>query len=369
MKTIVLFLLLFACITNAQSKQQPLPIAIVGLTHVHVAWAFDSEKKGEIEIVGIVEPNNKLALRLSKQFGFNMNKVYSNVPAMMQQVTPKAAAAFGSIYEHLDVVEQMAPLGVHVMVEKPLAVNSKHAKKMYDLAKKHNIHLLTNYETTWYASNHKAHDIIDSGKLGDIRKLIVRDGHKGPAKLKLHDEFLNWLFDPIQNGGGAIIDFGCYGANLSTWLMNGKKPNSVTAITQQFQHEYNPKVDDEATIILTYDNSQTIIQASWNWPMGRKDMEIYGLTGAVYSDNSQDIRVRIAKGYDGYDQTIEKLPQLPNPYHSPFTYFNAVIDGVIMVKPTDLSALENNMIVVEILDAARQSAKTGRTVFFAESEE
>ncbi|MEP1445877.1 MAG: hypothetical protein ABJK37_07185 [Paraglaciecola sp.] len=127
-----------------------------------------------------------------------------------------------------------------------------------------------------------------------------------------------WLFDPIQNGGEVIIDFGCYGPNLSTWFMDGKKPFSVTAVTQQFQPEFNPKVEDEATIIRTYDNSQTVIQALWNWPMGCKDMEIYGLKGAAYSDNSQDHRIRIAKGYDQYHEKVEKLPQLPSSYNSGF---------------------------------------------------
>ena len=363
MKTAAFLFLIIGIICPAQGKEQALPIAVVGLTHVHVGWVFESEKRGEIEIVGIVESNKQLALRLSKQFGFTMNKVYPDIAAMMKKVKPKAAAAFGSIYEHLEVVEIMAPLGIHVMVEKPLAVNVEHAQKMYKLAKKHDIHLLTNYETTWYPSNHKAYDIVKSGNLGDIRKVIVRDGHRGPGKLGLHGEFLAWLFDPVQNGGGAIIDFGCYGANLSTWLMDGKEPTSVTAVTQQFQPEINPKVDDEATIILTYEKSQTVIQASWNWPMGRKDMEIYGLSGAVYSDNSQDLRVRIAKDYDGYDETIEKLPMFETPYNSPFSYLKSVIEGEIKVKPTDLSALENNMTVVKILDAARESAKQGITVY------
>lgn len=363
LKIVMVLFLIFGLVSNAQSKERPLPIAVIGLTHVHVGWVFESEKRGEIDIVGIVEPNADLALRLSKQFGFAMSKVYPDTDAMMKKIKPIAVAAFGSIFEHLEVVETMAPLGIHVMVEKPLAVNVEHAKKMYKLAKKHDIHLLTNYETTWYPSNHKARDIVKSGKLGNIRKLIVRDGHKGPGKLGLHSEFLDWLFDPIQNGGGAIMDFGCYGANLSTWLMDGKKPTSVTAITQQFQPQYNPKVDDEATIILTYAKSQTVIQASWNWPMGRKDMEIYGLSGAVYADNSQDLRIRIAKGYDGYVETIEKLPKFESPSNNPFNYFHAVIKGDIELKPTDLSALENNMTVVEILDAARKSATTGSTVY------
>ena len=205
MKVNAILFLMIGLVFPAKSKDQPLSLAVVRLTHVHVGWVFDSEKRGEIEIVGIVEPNTQLALRLSKQFGFSMSKVYPDIQAMMKQVKPRAAAAFGSIYEHLEVVEKMAPLGVHVMVEKPLAVNVEHARKMYKLATKHNIHLLTNYETTWYASNHKAREIVQSGKLGDIRKLIVRDGHKGPGKLGLHAEFLDWLFDPVQNGGGAII--------------------------------------------------------------------------------------------------------------------------------------------------------------------
>ncbi|MDC0602394.1 Gfo/Idh/MocA family oxidoreductase [Aliiglaciecola sp.] len=202
--------------------------------------------------------------------------------------------------------------------------------------------------------------------MGDIRKVIVRDGHKGPAKLGINSEFLDWLLDPVQNGGGAIVDFGCYGANLMTWLMGGKLPNSVTAVTQQLQPQNNPNVDDESVIILTYDKAQAIVQGSWNWPMGRKDMEIYGLTGAVYADNRHTVRTRLAKGYDGYDETISKMPERAAPFDDPFAYFKALINKQITPKAHDLSSLENNMAVMTILDAARESARTGKTVYFGE---
>ena len=65
-------------------------------------------------------------------------------------------------------------------------------------------------------------------------------------------EFLAWLNDPKLNGGGALYDFGCYGADLMTWLMDGQRPISVTATTQQIKPDIYPRVDDEATIILTY---------------------------------------------------------------------------------------------------------------------
>lgn len=248
------------------------------------------------------------------------------------------------------------------MVEKPLATTFVQAKKMAALAQKHNIHLITNYETTWYPTNHRAYELVQEGQIGDIRKVVVRDGHRGPKKIGVGAEFLDWLTDPELNGGGAITDFGCYGANLLTWLMQGERPNSVTAITRQLQPENNPEVDDEAMIILNYDKSVAIIQASWNWPIGRKDMEIYGLTGAIYADNRHDLRVRMAKGYDGFDETQMNLEERSAPYNDPFLYLAAVIREEVEPAPHDLSSLENNLIVMEILSAAVKSAEKGKTI-------
>ena len=349
--------------TSRDTQDPPLKIAVIGLTHTHVHWIFDSEKKGGFVIVGIVEPNRELALRYSQQHGFSMDKVYPDSEALLDAVRPEAVTAFGTIYEHLEVVETFAPLGIHVMVEKPLAVSMDHALKMESLARKHGIHLLTNYETTWYPSNHEAYrQVVEKNAIGSIRKIVVRDGHRGPKKIGINSEFLDWLTDPELNGGGAMTDFGCYGANLVTWLMKGKKPKSVMALTQQLQPENNPKVEDEATILLEYEDATAIIQASWNWPIGRKDMEIYGLTGAVYADNRNTFRMRMAEGYDGYSEKMLDLPEHQSPFNDPFRYFAAVIRGELRLTPEDLSALENNMTVMEILDAARRSAETGRAV-------
>lgn len=346
-------------------QSDPLRVGVIGLTHTHVHWIFNSEKRGDIEIVGVVEPNRELALRYSNQYKFSMDMVYNSMEEFIEAKHPEAVTAFGTIYDHLKVVEICAPKKIHVMVEKPLAVSLKHAKKMEALAKKHNIHLLTNYETTWYPTNHKAYELVKKEQLiGDVRKVIVRDGHKGPKKIGVDQEFLEWLTDPVLNGGGAIIDFGCYGANLLTWIMDGKRPNKVTAITQQMQAENNPKVDDEAIIILNYDSSIAVVQASWNWPIGRKDMEIYGLNGAVYSDNRHDLRIRISEGYDGYAEESLKLEERKAPFDDPFALFAAVVKNKIKLQPYDLSSLENNMIVMEILDAAVKSARSKKAIEF-----
>jgi len=357
---ILLYLLLL--VFSGFCQNNPLRVGVVGLTHTHVHWILGRPKDDKIMIVGIVEPNKDLALRYKQQHGYSMDIVFSSIEQMIEETKPEAVTAFGTIYDHLAVVEKCAPLGIHVMVEKPLAVSMKHAKKMEAMAKKHNIFLLTNYETTWYPTVHMANDLLKKDSIGRLSQLVIRDGHRGPKNIGVNKEFLEWLTDPVKNGGGAITDFGCYGANIATWIMKGEKPLSVTAVTQQFQKENNPNVDDESTILLTYRNTKATIQASWNWPIGRKDMEVYGTTGVIYADNRNNLRMRMAEGYDGFKETFRKSEERPSPYNDPFSLFAAVIRKEITLEPYDLSSLENNMLVVEILDAAKKSAKTGKTI-------
>jgi predicted dehydrogenase len=348
--------------TNSYTQKQPVRIGIAGLSHSHVHGILGRKDRGDLKIVGIAEPNHELAKRFSLQYGFPMSIVYNSIEEMIDATKPEAVTAFGSIYQHLEVVEKCAPKGIHVMVEKPLAVSLDHAKKMEALAKKYHIQLLTNYETTWYPSNMQAYDFLKKDTIGDIRKVIIHDGHRGPRQVGVNSEFFEWLTDSVKNGGGAIVDFGCYGVNLMTWLMEGKKPKMVTATTQQLQPENNPNVDDESTILLTYEKSNAIVLGSWNWPIGRKDMEIYGLRGVLYADNKNTLRVRIGQGYDGFREESYKLKDMDAPRDEAFAFLVAVVRNEITMKPFDPSSLENNMIVMEILDAARQSARSGRTV-------
>jgi predicted dehydrogenase len=358
MKTTLTFTLLFLTVFSygQRIKPGPLRIGIAGLTHSHVHGLLGSADRSEIQIVGIAEPDRALAERYLKRYNLSLDLLYPTLDEMLASAKPEAVTAFNSIYDHLEVVKKCAPLKIHVMVEKPLAVSLEHAQQMEALAKKHNIHVLTNYETTWYGANHLAHRMIhEENSIGDLRKIVVHDGHRGPKEIGVNQEFLNWLTDPVQNGGGAIMDFGCYGANLITWLLHGERPESVTAITQQIKPEIYPKVDDEATIIVTYPKVQGVIQASWNWPYNRKDMEVYGQTGYIKADrNTLSLKV-------GDEQEQQKQFSAPL-FDNPFVYLAAVVHGKLTVKDTDLSSLPLNMTAMEILEAARQSAKEGRTI-------
>ncbi len=315
-------------------------------------------------MVGIAEPNKEIVEKYSKRYGFPLTMVYSTLEEMVEKTKPEAVLAFNDIYGHLKTVEYCAPKGIHVMVEKPLAVSYEHAKKMAALAKKHNIYLLTNYETTWYGSNKKAYEIInEEKKIGDIRKIVFHTGHQGPIEIGCSKEFLNFLTDSVLNGGGAVTDFGCYGANIATWLMKGEEPLTVSATIQTIKPDKYPKVDDEATITLTYPKAQVIIQASWNWPFGRKDMEVYGKTGFVFCADRENMQFM---ENDKKPRMTLKAEPLSSDRNDPFIYFANVIRGKIKLQPTDLSSLENNEIVVKILEAAKVSAKTWKVVVWKE---
>ena len=140
---------------------------------------------------------------------------------MLQATHPQAVLVYTSIAHHRAAIEEAAPLHIAVMVEKPLATTVEDALAIQRLAQRYQIPVLTNYETTWYASNIAAADLLSTGKIGELRKLVVRDGHQGPREIGVGPEFLSWLTDAKQNGAGALFDFGCYGVDLA--------PGSCTA--------------------------------------------------------------------------------------------------------------------------------------------
>src|SRR6185312_1028000 len=233
----------------------------------------------DMEIVGIAEPDQDLARRIAATYPIKDVPFFRSLDEMLDKAHPQAVVTYTSTYDHRKVVETCARHGVHVMMEKPLAVSLEDALAIQKAAAEGHIQVLVNYETTWYASNHAAYDLLKAGAIGDLRKFVAHDGHRGPKEIGCSADFLKLLTDPKLNGAGALFDFGCYGADLATWMMDGQRPQTVTAVTQQIKPDVYPKVDDEATIVLTYPHAQAILQASWNWPFDRKDIEVYGRTG------------------------------------------------------------------------------------------
>jgi len=355
------FILVFALLCSTIMQAQPVRLAVAGISHGHNAWILGRKNDAAVQLVGIYETNKELVKKMMDKFHLDPALFYDDMNTMLEKVKPEGILGFGTTLQHLGVVEACAPKGIHVMVEKPMATTVADAEKMVALARKHGILLLTNFETSWYPTTDKSFALTrDTAFMGPIRKVVVHDGHEGPKEIGVSKEFFEWLTDPVQNGGGALMDFGCYGANLITLLMNGSMPLFVTAVTSQFKPHFYPKVDDEATIILQYPDAQCIIQASWNWPFARKDMAIYGRSGYIVTKDNNQMK---AKGKIGSEVDYKLTAQETNTYTSPFLYFADAIRKKINIPAFGAYSMENNLIVVKILEAARNAAKTGKTVY------
>ena len=353
----------------AQAPERLVRLAVARLTHGHVGQLLGRGKRGDVELVGIYEPDRAVAARYIREFKLDPALVHAELGPMLDRVKPDAVAAFGSVAEHRSVVEAAAPRRLHVMVEKPLSFDAADADAMAALARRHGIQLLTNYETSWYPSRPALQAALARGDVGPIRKAVFRHGHHGPKEIGVQPEFLSWLTDPAANGAGALVDFGCYGANLMTWLMQGRAPSSVTAITQRLKSDPTyARVDDEATLILAYPDATAVVQASWNWPDHRKDVQIFGENGLLFAPDHDTLLVRRrGETRDRELATSAAAPFAPA-YADPFAFLAAVVRGRVEVADTDPSSLANALVVARILDAARRSAATGRTVRLEESD-
>jgi len=351
-----LFLLaILLCCHSLVYSQDLLKVAVVGLSHDHAHNIMNEYKNKKVILLGIVEKDNDLIQRYQNSYNIPSSLFYKDLSEMLKKIKPDAVLAYNPISEHLDVARVCLPLKIPVMVEKPLATTLKDAQEMAKLSRDNDTPLLTNYETTWYGSNQTLKNKVSISNFGTIKKMIAKDGHNGPKEIGCSKEFLNWLADPEKNGGGAIVDFGCYGANLMTWLQDGKKPIAVTAVTRNYKPNIYPKVDDDATIILEYKDATGIIQASWNWSYSIKDFQVYGENKSYYAANANTL-------FENKNTTDVENIKLTNTYYdNNLVYLKDVLEGKISTK-NDLSSLENNLIVVEILEAAKKSAITGNRI-------
>ena len=354
-KLIILLLIFFISINVF--AQEPIRVVIAGLNHDHVHGILSQYNKGKVSIVGIAESNKQLQQKFSKLYHLPDSLFFNDLKKLVINKKPDAVLGYNAVANHLNIVQICAPLGICVMVEKPLAATLSQAKQIELLANKFHIKVLTNFETTWYPSYQEVYNTVSKDSIGQIKKMVVHDGHQGPMEIGCSPEFLKWLTDPVLNGAGALNDFGCYGADLMTWFMKGIKPIAVTAITRHYKPNVYPKVDDDATIILEYPNATGQIEASWNWPFSIKDLEIFGETGYLHALDGQNIASRMRENIKG----VKVAEPLPSPINDPITYLTAVLQNKIS-GTNDQSSLQYNMIVTEILDAAKRSAATGKRV-------
>lgn len=353
MKTFAAVLLLLSpALLCAQGMSDRPRLAIVGLVHSHV-WGHLAHmaQLSEGDLVGIAEPNAELVAEAKKRAP--NAEYFTDYKKMIDAKKPNIVWAFVENNRHLEIVEYCAPRKISIIFEKPLASSYADARKIRDLAHKHGIQVMTNYQMAWWPTNYAAKAQADNGALGKVWRLHGVVGHGGPSSQGVTNKFFfDWLTDPAQNGAGSLVDFGCYNALWSLWYLG--RPETVYATVNHLQPERFPKVEDNAVLVLTYKNGVGVFEGSWDLPRSFQDLEVFGRSGSLYMTHD---KIELRKGR-------EVLELTPTPLESgraePVSY---MIGRVRSGQPTDgMVALDINVDVTEIIDAAKESIKTGRAV-------
>ena len=349
MKRFILFTLLALPVWAQEYK-----IAVVGMVHSHIWGHLDKMVKGQpAKLVGIAETVPELIAE-AKRRGAPESVFFADYNKMLDETKPDIVWAFVENNRHLEIARACASRKIHVMFEKPIASSYKEAAEIRELARKNGIRVLTNYQMAWWPSQYAAKAQADSGALGKVWRIRGIVGHGGPgASEGLNKWFFDWLTDPVKNGAGALVDFGCYNALWSLWYLG--MPDSVYATVNRLQPERFPKVEDNAIIVLHYPNGVGIFEASWDLPRGFQDLEIFGRQGSVYMTNN-GVELRKA---NAAPQKVDS-PALPADQAEPIA---AMIAAIRSGKPVEgLTAIDINVDVARIMDAAKESVRTGRAV-------
>jgi len=352
-------LILLAFSARSQAQEAKTRVAVVGLDHDHV-WGLlkDLATDPQSDFVAIADAHPELVSKAKSQVSAAV-KFYSDYIRMLDEAKPEAVIITTENDKHLEIVRECAKRHINVSMEKPMATNAADAREMERLTNAAGIKLMVNYWNAWVPPTHALFHRVKDGDIGPVHKLIVQYGHEGPKEIGVSQEFAAWLYDPAKNGGGALMDFGCYGAEWALWLKG--RPTRVFATARTLKSDQHNRVEDDATIVLDYPDATVIIEPSWDWPYGMDRVYAFGSKGSLLATR-EDLffRARSAEKPETLDGERLKLDPAPPEASNPVTYFLGRIRQNQPIE--DPLTAKLNVQVMEILDAARQSTETGRAV-------
>ena len=351
---------LLAVLAVLPLQAQDYKIAVVGLVHSHVWGHLHTMIQGKsAKLVGVAEPNQELTAE-AERMGVAHDLIYSDYNKMLNEKKPDLVWAFVENDRHLEIAKVCAERHINIIFEKPLAATYEQAKQIKALAEKYQVLVMTNYQMAWWSANYVAKAAADRGDIGKVWRLHGIVGHSGPGSEGVRNKyFFAWLTDPEKNGGGALMDFGCYNALWSLWYLG--KPNTVYATVNHLRPERFPKVEDNADLVLAYDKGVGLFEGSWDLPRSYQDLDVFGWgeDGKRASLHMNQRSVEMRKGKDVKELDIAPLSQDES---EPIAY---MVSRMKAKKPIEgLTAVDINVDVIHIIDLAKESVKTGKPVKF-----
>jgi len=345
-------------------------VGVIGFAHMHVnglisnfndlpniEWVACADTKPSVKPVSeqaeTRTANIKKALEETK-----IPKYYECYEEMLEKEKFDIIIACPENARHGEVAEKIAEKKIHMLFEKPMSSSFKDALRMTKAAAFHNVELAINWPSTWWAAVRTAHDLVEKGEVGKVLKFYYRNSSSmGPLEygqtLTPYEKSKEW-WHREADGGGAMLDYCCYGSCLSRWFM-GKPAVAANGMRANLNSAYGD-ADDNGIITVQFPDGLATIEGSWtifhtavnNGPI------VYGEKGTLIC---QGDKVLIFK--DRYGAATEYgvdpiPPHRDNPAKEFINYLATKEPMHITMQP------EFNLEAMAILDAGIRSAKSGK---------
>ena len=345
-------------------------VAGISFEHFHMGDLLRMvSEHGHAEIVGVCDEQPARMKPAIENFSIPHDRVFTDLRACLEKAKPDFVILCPATARHASVVEQVAPFGAHLVVEKPFAATLAEADRMISAAKANRVKLAINWPLRWVASHVTAHRLLNEGVIGNLQEVHFYDGNRGPLRhgadkieSKSGLKAKSWFYQR-NAGGGSLLDYLGYGTTLGTWFHNGAKPVEVACMMDEPR---GLEVDEYSITVARYACGLSKFETRWGtfsdpWthqPQPKCGCVLKGNHGTISSyDYEPSIRVQTEARPEGFDVQADKLKA---PFANPIQYFihcletGAAIEGPLSPKIARIGQ--------QIVDTAMLSARTKKTI-------
>lgn len=359
-------------------------LGVIGFAHMHinelikrfaelpnVEWVACADTRPatpeKVELRNTRDWNKRQALEVT-----GIPKAYDDYREMLHKEKFDLVLFCPENARHAEVAEAIAATGAHMLTEKPMADTMRNATRMAMAARNAGVELIVNWPSTWSPAVRTAHRLVREGAIGQLWQVKWRAGSLGPLSHGSVHPGVDGKMVPMSDaekgatwwhqagtGGGALLDYCCYGACLSRWYI-GERAVAANGMKANLMTPYGD-ADDNAVITVRFPSAIAILEATWSCidhgvPTGPI---LYGSTGTIVVERSGDKQVvTIKRGRDRDAETVEPEP-LPEGRE---TLGKEVMHHLLTGEPLhETLQLDFNLDAMAILDAGRRSAESQKT--------
>ena len=331
-----------------------LKIAVVGAGSIaQVAHLPNWSKMEGVELVSICDVDKGKVNTLTEKF--NIPRWYFVLDEMLRQEKPDALHICTPSLHHFPMAQLALSKGVNVLVEKPIALNAKDARKLNEYAVKNGLTLMVGMHNRFRDDVQILRNFLAQNELGEVFYIKA-----GWLKRWEKHELPGWHSEKKLAGGGVLMDLGLQLMDLAFFITNFPQLKKV----RLYDYHLDPEMDveDAALAVIETKSGQTItIEISWKMHLEKDTMytHIFGKNGAAKLNP-----LRIHKemhnnlvNVSPFHQT-SKVDQFKKAYSRELKHFVKVLRG----EEQNMSSGEDAFRIMIILDALYESAKRGEEV-------